>query len=175
MILPTWWPLAAGAALVTVIGVQQVRVANLKTDVATLEQVAARDDAARQKAARLDADEKRALQAQHAAQQQENTDAFTIKLTALQAARAADASTVVGLRRDLASYAARGGRAGETDAARASRAEDRLAALAGLLDQGIGLVGESRGVVGQRDAEVAVLLQQIHIDRRACSTGNNPE
>lgn len=165
-----WWIVgAAGAALVTVIGFQHVRIADLKVDVATLEKNAAGDRADR---ATLVADHRKEMaevRELHTKAQQEKDDAFTTKLNTLQAARAADAVLTGSLRRDLATYAARGSRAGETDAARADRAEDRLAALAGLLDEGIGLATEGRDVVGRRDAEVKVLVDQVRIDRTACS------
>jgi len=174
-LIPTWayWLVIAGAA--AVIGAQQVHVAGLKTDVAAAgtalatEQKGRADERSMRFALALDHAEqiKRLLQ-QHALGQQITEEKHAEKIRGLEADKRAGAATAGRLRDAIAAYAASGGRVGETDAAAVERYAHRLGIVSGLLTESVDLVTESRDVVGQRDAEVRRLLDQIALDRAAC-------
>ncbi len=169
-LLLRYWHLAAIALLVALLGVQQVRVDGLKADLAGEQKAASDLRADRERVAREHESALREKEQQHAAAQTklEKTYADTIK--ALEDQRRADSVAAGRMRDIIAAYAASGDlRGGQVDAAAIERAVDRLQTLGGLLAEGAGLVIEGRGIVQRRDAEVARLLDQIRIDRAACS------
>ena len=165
------WKIIAAVAVVAVLGVQQYRIKDLQADLAQAGQAASDERVARETAAREHAEEMAALAAQHAQSQQSLENTYADKIAVLEDRRRADARELDRVRGSLAAYAARDRRPGETDAAALERAEDRLATLAELLDEGIQLVVEGRGIVERRDAEVTRLLDQIKLDRQVCSPG----
>lgn len=168
-LIPSWGTWAAIGVLTAAVGVQQVRVANLKTDLA--EQVSARatETTARAKMALDHADAIGKLQYQHAADQQQKEDDYAKKIRSLETAGAAQRADAQRMRDKLTAFTSGDRRPGETDAAACQRARDRLPLVGALLEEGIGLETESRAIIERRDAEVGRLQEQITIDRTACS------
>lgn len=168
-LLLRYWHFAVIAALVGLLGVQQVRVSDYKTEIAELKQKVSDERADREAAARAHVEELRLRETQHTQAQQLKDKDYAQKLALLEAGRRDDRALIGSLRGTIASYTAIGQRPGETDAAALERASHRLQTIGQLLDEGVELVIESRRLVEQRDAEVARLLDQIRIDRAACS------
>lgn len=162
-----YWIAIAG--MVAVVGVQSARVDDLQTDLARAEKVASDERAARTQAALDHVTAVRKLEGEHATAQTEKDKVYVAKIDKLESEQRAGAATVDRLRGQLAAFTAGGRRPGETDAALAGRYADRLQTVSGLLSEGIGLVEEGRAIVERRDAEVARLVDQVHIDRAACS------
>jgi hypothetical protein len=111
---------------------------------------------------------------EHAENQQAKDDIYVAKINKLEADNRAGAATAVQLRDALATFTAGGRRPGETDAAVIQRTADRLKIVSGLLAEGIDLVTEGRAVVERRDIEIGRLLEQIAVDRVACSAPAAP-
>lgn len=175
-VIPTWTYLVAIGLLVAGLGAQEIRVSGLKTEVADKETALQREYAARAKetakrfeVAMAHGETIKRLQSEHATAQQLSENTHAAKIKELEAGRRADAALAGRLRGTIATFTARDRRPGETDAAAVDRYADRLAVVGGLLTEGVDLVAEGRAVVGQRDAEVARLLEQIQIDRAACT------
>lgn len=105
----------------------------------------------------------------HARAQAEKEASYEQDLNRQLAARAADRRELDRLRVAIKAYANRGRTETGVDAPARVGEEDRLDRLAGLLEEGVELVVESRGVVERRDAEVKRLLDQIALDRTACT------
>lgn len=169
MIVPGWVYWVAIAALAAAVFGQQARVANAKRE--TSEVRAEFDRIARERAEDLAKyrQEKADLAAAHAAAQQETVDEYQKKLR-LANDRVNERSAMVGrLRAQLAEFASVRRESGETDSAVLQRAGDKLEALRGLLDEGIELVAEGAAHTERRDAEVALLVNQVRVDRAACS------
>lgn len=167
---------AAIAVLTLAVGGQQLRVANLKADVATagntlsLERTArSTERTARATAALAHTTAVAALQFEHSKQTQLKENDHAAKIKELEAGKRADAATAGRLRDRINSYSASDRRPGETDAAAVQRYADRLGIVSRLLGESVDLVVESRAVIGQRDIEVGRLLAQIQIDRVACT------
>ncbi len=159
---------AVVAGLVVTVALQQARIGSLRATVADAEARAATDLAERARVAQAHTEALAAVQARHAAQQQDAEHAFTLETTRLVAARRDDADLVRRLRAQLA--AAAGHRpAGQADPAPTEHHRDAASDLAGLLGEGVELVVEARRLVEQRDAEVSRLLDQIKADRAACA------
>ena len=154
-------------AILGIFGVEEVRIANLQSEVAHVERQWADDRALAERTVRLQAQKLGDIQATHAAQQQEREDAWNKKQSELEARRRADAGTIVGLRGDIAAYTARGPAGDQADPAACQRAWDRLDTLGGLLAEGVELVVEGRQRVEARDAEVKLLVDQLTADRAA--------
>lgn len=171
-LIPDWAYWVAIAALAAAVGVQQVRVANLKADVAQVEKARDGETAARERAAREHADKLRDLQARHAEEQQQKETDYETKLAKLEKDKRADAAVAGQLRDKLAAFAARSQQPGETDTAAVERYANRLGIVSGLLAESIDLVTEGRSVIERRDAEVGRLLEQINLDRSACQAGD---
>lgn len=165
-----YWYAGVIAALVALLGVQQVRIAHAQAQVATLKQTAAELVADREKVALAHATHIASLQLDHAAQQQQQEIGYARKINDLETRRRAAAGESERLRHAIFQYAASGSlRGGEVDTPTAERAADRLDKLSSLLAEGTNLLEEGRGVVERRDAEVGRLLEQIGLDRRICS------
>jgi hypothetical protein len=166
------------ALLFAALGAQQLRVSALQVDVATAGTAlaVAKADRAEETTGRMGVALDRIvalsrLLAEHNSKQQEKDKTYAEAIKKLEAVNSAGRDTARGLRNDIAAYvAASGGRPGEADAAVIERYRDRLRLLGELLGQGVDLVVEGQGVVGQRDAEVGRLLGQIQIDRWACQS-----
>lgn len=182
--------LIVGAALLALVGWQQMRVMDRDTTIEQKNTVIALQDgtikevnrvAAEAKAAWLT--EKGALERQHATAQQEANDGFKERIAVVEQGRAADRTELVRLRGDnerlrgqVRGYAAITRTEGESDTALAGRAAYRLSVVGLLLEEGVGLAtreaelaAEGRRLVEQRDAEVDLLKRQIATDRAACS------
>ena len=101
---------------------------------------------------------------QHAAEQQDNTHAYTQKIQALETGRAADAARVAGLQRDISAAATRNAQLAG-DAAACRDLADQLQRLAALAGEGGAVVAGLAGLVRQRDAELGLLAGQIRVDR----------
>lgn len=170
-LLLRYWHLAAIAALVGLLGVQEMRVNSLKVEVLTEKKRASDERVEREAAARAHVEALRTLENEHAVAQQLKDKDYAQKLAQLEAGRRDDRALIGSLRGTIAAYTALDHRPGETDAAALERTGHRLQTIGGLLDEGVELVIEGRRLVEQRDAEVARLLDQIRIDRAACSPG----
>jgi hypothetical protein len=168
-IIPSWAYWLAIGALTAGVGAQQVRVANLKTDLATEGRARATESAKRTQLALDHTVAIGKLQSQHAADQQQKDDKYAQQLHNLQAAGAVARADAQRLRGKLATFTSGAVQTGETDATAGQRARDRLPLVGALLAEGVELEAESRGIIQRRDAEVGHLADQIRIDRAACS------
>lgn len=157
---------AAMLGLGVTVAVQQARIGSLRASLAQAEAQVASDRAASAKVAQAHAEALAALQATHAARQQEAEHAFAMETARLVDARRDDADLVRRMRAQLTAAGRRP--AGPTDPAAVQRRADASGDLAGLLGEGVELVVEGRRLVEQRDAEVSRLLDQIKADRAAC-------
>lgn len=180
-VIPPWVPLAVGGALVALVGVQQIRVMDRDTEIQRQKGlVLAREGALKDvntvaaEAREAWANERRALQAQHATSQQKANDDFKKTTGAVEQRAAALRADNDRLRNQVRGYAAVTRTEGESDAALASRTGHRLAVVATLLDEGVGLEAESRRIIETRDAEVKLLRSQVDADRAACAAGTAP-
>lgn len=168
-LIPSWLYWAAIGVLLLAVGGQQVRVANLKTDLAQEKQARSDETAERATAAYDYAELLRKLASAHAAAQQNNEDKYAAHLKKLESARAADAVVNQRLRDQIADFTAGSRRPGESDAAALERAARRLQIVGGIFAEGSSLLTEGLGIIERRDAEVGRLLSQIADDRAACS------
>lgn len=163
------WKIAVLVGALAFMGWQHTRIADLKTDLAEARQAASDERAVRALAASAHVSAMNKLQAKHATDQQSLENQYAKNIADLAARRAADLAENGRLRGTIATYTASDRRPGETDTAALERAEDRLAVVGQLLEQGVGLLIEGRGVVEGRDAEVKRLLDQVALDRQMCS------
>lgn len=168
-VVPPWVYWLAIAGLSTAVGVQQVRVANGQTALA--EQVAARStETAERTQLALDYTLSVAnLQSKHAADQLQKDDDYAKQIKLLTHTGDVERATAQRLRDKIATFTSGGSQSGETDASAGQRARDRLPVVGALLAESVELEAESRAIIQRRDAEVARLLEQITIDRAACS------
>ena len=167
--VPRWvWWLGGIVLVAGALGVQEFRIAKIEAELADTKGTLATERANADRAAREWAEQKAVLQAQHAADQQELQDDWTREKARMDERRRTDAADLARLRNKLAAFTARGGDAGQADAAPVERAADRLEALGGLFAEGLELLVEGRDIVERRDAEVKLLIEQIRIDRAAC-------
>lgn len=170
-IIPDWVYWIAIAVLTAAVGAQQVRVTMAHTELAVEQKARADETIERQNLVIAHAADLRRLESQHAADQQQQEDAYARQITIAKTAGAADRADAQRVRGQLAAFTSGATRPGETDAAACQRARDRLPRVGDLLAEGIELETESRELIRQRDAEVVLLLGQIGIDRAACSPG----
>lgn len=165
-----WWIVGiAFAAVLALAGVQTVRLADTKADLANEKTVRIAETNSRLQAA---LDHKAAiskLEAAHAAAQQLKENEYVANKARLESERLAAVADAGRLRSKLAAFTASGIRPGEAIASAYQRAADRLQVVGGLLDESIDLEAESRSIIKRRDAEVDLLLNQIRTDRQACS------
>ncbi len=180
-LIPTqaYW-VAIGVLSLAVAG-QQLRISGMKGNVATAESNLATEKAARktETAERTELALEYTLklaaqQSEHAKNTQLKENGYVEKIKLLEAERRAGAVTADRLRDRIATYAASDRRPGETDAAAVQRYANRLGVVSGLLSESVELVTEGRAILGQRDAEITRLLDQIGIDRAACSAPAKP-
>lgn len=168
-LVPDWAYWIVIAVLAVGIGVQQVRVAHGQTELAQEQKAHSDETAIRMKLALDHTAEIGRLTAQHAADQQHSEERYAEINKALADERRADAVTTNRLRDKLAAYTSGDRRPGETDTVASERSADRLQALGRMVREGVELLTEARSIIGRRDGEVARLLDQIKIDRTACS------
>lgn len=157
-------------SLIMLSAIKTIEVETTKTELATarLDMQTMRLDAERT-AHELSIERIKAKSA-HAAGQQQKEQEYAQERERQIAARAADQRELGRLRNAIKAYAAGGGAAGGTDATAGVSHEDRLDRLAALLDEGVELAIEGRGIVERRDAQVKRLRDQIELDRQACGT-----
>lgn len=168
-IIPDWVYWIAIAVLTAAVGAQQVRVAMAHTELANEKTARANETIERQNLVITHADELRKLESQHAADQQQQEEAYARQITIAKTAGAADRADAQRVRGQLAAFTSGATRTGETDAAACQRARDRLPIVGALLGEGVELEAEGSEIIRRRDAEVTLLLGQIRIDRAACS------
>jgi hypothetical protein len=106
---------------------------------------------------------------QHATAQQDNANAYTQTIQALEAGRTADAARIASLQHNLRTTATQHAQA-VSDAAACRHLADQHQQLATGLAEGAGMVGELVGLVEQRDAQVSALMGQVQIDRQWLAT-----
>ncbi|WP_314326017.1 hypothetical protein [Comamonas aquatica] len=161
--MPKVWPwVALGLAVLLLL--QQLRVAELQVDVATLEASHAKagQEQAQQAQAATEKDASALLQ--HAGNQQDNIYEYTQTIQRLEAGRAADAGRIAGLQRSLRATATQHAQAAG-DAAACRNLADQHQRLAELAGRSAGVVGGLVGLVERRDAQVTVLKRQVDLDR----------
>ncbi|RIX79106.1 hypothetical protein [Acidovorax cavernicola] len=159
------WQLAVIAALLALLGLQTIRVAEGKTALAEEHQARATETSDRNRAALREAERVAGLQLTHAAQQQEIVDVYTRIVQTLEAGRADDAARADRLSRQFAASAARDRQAARSDPVACERVADRSEVLAGAAAEGGQLLIEARRALEGRDAEVALLLGLVENDR----------
>jgi hypothetical protein len=103
---------------------------------------------------------------QHAREQQDNTHDYTQKLAELEAGRAADATRIASLQRDISAAATRRAQSA-SDAASCRDLADQHQRLAALAAEGGAVVAGLAGLVKQRDAQLSFIKRQIMIERKA--------
>ena len=155
--------------LVVFASIKTIEAASLRADLAESRQAMSDLSAEASRTAQALTEQLIKNQVAHARGQAEQEHAYAEERQRQAAARTADRRELDRLRNAIQTYAASGGATGGVDAAAGVGQDDRLVRLAGLLEEGVGLALEGRGVVERRDAEVKRLLDQIALDRSACS------
>lgn len=165
-IVPGWVYALALAGVLSLAGVQSVRLSASQLEVAKLGKQMSDEKAERERVAREDAQEVARIQSRHAAMQQEISNANS-KRAADRAVTVRDiAADLQRLRTDIVE-AARSGDEGAVDPAACRRDGDLSRQLSRDLAEALGLQGEAEAVIRQRDDEVRTLLDQIATDRAA--------
>lgn len=111
----------------------------------------------------------RAAERQHNAQQQATVTTYESKLQTADSNRRTAVADADRLRTQLRDYTSRAPGGDPTDPATCQRNEDRLAAVGGLLAEGVELVTQCGSIVERRDAEVKVLKDIVEADRATLS------
>jgi len=109
-----------------------------------------------------------AVERAHAAAQHRIADDFAREKQKMEDARIADAAVARSLRDRLAAATAKQPTKNHADTVGCERDRDRLEALGQLAGEGVELLAEGRNLLQQRDHEVALLLDQIRLDRASC-------
>ncbi|TPG26543.1 hypothetical protein [Variovorax guangxiensis] len=159
------WKLIGIAVLLGLLGLQTVRVADGKADLANERATRAAETSERNRIALRESERVAGLQLNHAAQQQEIFDVYESRLKTLQDRRNVDAADAQRVRQQLTTFAARDREAARTDPTACERVADRSAVLADVAAEGRDLLAEGRRVVQSRDAEVRLLLGILRNDR----------
>lgn len=159
---------AVVVGLLAFVGIKTIQCETLKADLADAQRQNSELISKHERVSRELATERANVQSAHAAGQLEKEQEYAQERQRQADARAADRRERDRLRDTIRTYAAGGRAAGAVDAAPAVDQADRLDRLAALLDEGVELALEGRGVVERRDAEVKRLLGQIGLDRAAC-------
>lgn len=147
------------------LGLKDVQIATGEKRIAQLNEAAEHDRAERLQLVAAHNLEIANLQAAHAKQQQENVDAFQREKQSLALRYQRELAQSRSVHDAAAEQAARDRAAASHDLAACQRVVDQHAAFYDVLAEGYDLVVESRKVIGDRDAEVAVLKQTIENDR----------
>lgn len=153
------------AALASALGVQTVRLAGVRTDLATEQRDRAQETSERNRVALRESERVAALQLTHAATQQEIVDVYTQIVQTLETGRTADADRAERVRRQFAASAARDREAARTDPAACERVADRSEVIGATAAEGGQLLAETRRALAGRDAEVTLLLGLVRNDR----------
>lgn len=169
-----WYWVAIG---LLVLLAQQLHVRNLglQLDLADAGRQAAELTVSRESAARAHETQLAKREQQHAADQQSKEENYAKDKDALGRQLVAEQRTAGRLRDQLAAATARGRSGDPADAVACQRAFDRLEALGGLAGEGVELLVEGRGLLRQRDLDVQRLLDQVTLDRQACSNAVTDE
>ena len=153
------------AALASALGVQTVRLASARTDLATEQRDRAQETSERNRVALRESERVAAMQLTHATNQQEIVDAYETRLKTVQDGRTADADRAERVRRQFTASAARDREAARSDPAACERLADRSELIAGTAAEGGQLLAETRRALEGRDAEVTLLLGLVRNDR----------
>ena len=149
-------------------GVQTVRLSNAQADLAEERRERAQERALAEAAANAALARNNALQAEHAARQQEATRAFNDALEAQRAAAAAAAADAHSLRDAVECYAAGRCLGATADPITAGTCRDRATALGKLLTRTDRLAGRFAAAADRHADEVRALKRQLEADRAAC-------
>jgi hypothetical protein len=168
-LIPSWMYLVAIGVLVAVVGLQEVRISGLETDVAIEQTKAATELSLRTKAALDHSEAMSELSQTHAKDQQTKEGTYNESLQKIQDRNRVVTADNDRLRGKLTAFTSRDRRPGETDTAAIERYQGRLEIVGALLGESLSLLQEGGLVIEGRDLEVKNLLEQIHIDRAACT------
>jgi hypothetical protein len=161
--MPKAWPwVALGLAVLVLL--QQLRVAGLQVDVATLEASHAKAGQVQAQQARVATEKDAGALLEHAGNQQDNIYEYTQTIQKLEAGRSADAARIASLQHNLRATATRQAQAA-SDLAACRDLADRHQELGELAARSAGVIGRSIGLVQQRDAEVTLLQKQVMTER----------
>jgi len=149
-------------------GVQTWRLRGAETDLAQERAARAEERYTAEALARAMATRNAALQAEHAARQQEATRAYNDAIEAQRAAAAAASADADLLRDAVACYAAGDCIGPRADAASGGTCSDRAATLGRLLTRTDRLAGRFATAADRHAEEVRALKAQILADRAAC-------
>lgn len=163
-IMPRAWPwLSLGLAALVL--VQQHRIDVRDVDLAKQRESHAKTLQTQAKQAQAATEKKASALLGHAGQQQENTNDYSQKIAALEAARTADADRISRLQHDIRTTATAHAQAA-SDAAACADLANRHQHLSTLTAEGAAVVDGLVGLVQQRDAQVDALKSQLLLDRR---------
>lgn len=156
------------AALVAVIGAQQMRINNAHNDLA--EEIADRavENSARMEASYRQSEKLRDLTEVHAKTQQEKLDEHQARVDAVQTADRLERELVRLRKPKIDIYTTPPVAHGEVDSPSCVVAKDRLKRLGEVVKGGNDLVADARRIIGIRDSQVRTLEGIIESDRRAC-------
>lgn len=157
------WPYVS-LGLAALVGVQQLRIADLQVDQAR--QAASQANAQKEQAVLGQAatEKKAAALLDHAQGTQNNVYEYTQKITQLEAARATDAGHIASLQHSLRATATQHAQAA-SDLAACRHLADRHEKLGALAARSVGVIGGAISLVQQRDAEVMLLKGQVQLER----------
>jgi hypothetical protein len=168
-LIPGWlWAAALAATSLTAV-VTQLELSSVEASLSAEVAARATDRAERATLALAHFTDVKNIEIKHAAEQQQKDSDYAQTLQKLELAGTTGRADAQRLRSMLSAFTAGDRGPGETDAAAGQRARDRLQLVGALLAEGIELEAEGRAVIDRRDAEVGRLLEQIQIDRAACS------
>ena len=159
------WRVAVWVVLLALAAGQTVRLDAARE---ALAQERANHEAAALAAQGASANRTLAVERAHAAAQQRIADDFAREKQKMEDARIADAAVARSLRDRLAAATAKQPAKNHADTVECERDRDRLEALGQLAGEGVELLAEGRNLLQQRDHEVALLLDQIRLDRASC-------
>lgn len=146
----------------------ELKVAELRTELAEAENQAAQERAARIAKVLEHERDIAERERRHTAQLQDIEHDHAKQTAAAQARAAADAVALDRLRKQVAAFTARGGSITDPGPAPAERYADRLETLGSLYAESLDLLVEGRGIIERRDLEVKRLVDQLHADRALC-------
>ncbi|WP_315127187.1 hypothetical protein [Comamonas antarctica] len=157
----------ATVALIVLLGLCVLKMAQLEAELAEARLEAATETAARESAARAHETQLAARERTHAAEQQTKEGNYVQAKAALAADLRRERAATGQLRQQLQAATASGGAGGATDPVVCQRTIDRLDELGRLAGEGLELLQEGRGLLRERDLDVQRLLDQVRIDRAA--------
>ena len=160
-----YWYAIVIAALVALLGVQELRVNHAQNRLYKEQKARSDDQLARADAALKDSEKTATKESTHAVSIQAASDTFTQPASFRDAALRAELADALRVRDAATARAARYRAQSEGDAAARSRLADRAEALDRQLGAGLQVVAGLRGDLVRRDAEVNLLLDVIDADR----------